>query len=99
MEGGRVSATELIRGEETEPNSADNSLEYEVEELAHLLWHFRASLGDAAYGIRRVERHLWKEQQRDSYETSPGTNNTGRSEAESGVAAFVSHMENLESLD
>lgn len=82
-------ATELIRGVETKPNSTDNSLEYEVEELAHLLWRFRASLGDAVYGIGRAERHLWKEQQRHFHETSSGINNTGCSEAESGVAAFV----------
>lgn len=37
----------------------NNSLEYEVVALAHLLWHFRASPGDAVCGICRVELHLW----------------------------------------
>lgn len=82
METGRTRATELIRGAETKPNSTDNSLEYEVEELGHLLWHFRASLGDAVYAVCRAERHLWKEQQRHFHETSSGMNNTGGSEAE-----------------
>lgn len=86
VEGGGRRASELIRGAETKPNSTDNSPEYEVEELAHLLWHFRASPGDAAYGVCRAERHLWKEQRRHFHETSSGMN-------------ICAAHENLESLD